>query len=99
MYAHERVAKGMLLPHEVLLVVEIMSPGTMTTDRYTKTGEYAEAGIPFYWRLEQRAKLELHAYELVPGKPLYRLAEVHAGQYVTTAPFELSFDIQALLED
>ena len=95
----DRTSKGMLRPNEILLAVEIMSPGTISTDRYTKPGEYAEADIPFYWRFEQRAELELHAYELVPGRPLYRLAGVHTGRYVTTKPFELNLDIQSLHED
>ena len=98
-FTRARTSKGMLRPNEILLAVEIMSPGTISTDRYTKPGEYAEADIPFYWRFEQRAELELHAYELVPGRPLYRLTGVHTGRYVSTTPFELDLDIRSLHED
>jgi Uma2 family endonuclease len=31
------------------LVMEILSPGTLKTDRRDKFGEYAQAGIPEYW--------------------------------------------------
>lgn len=98
-YLRERTAKGMLHPSEVLLAVEIMSPGTISTDRYTKPGEYAEANIPFYWRLEQRADLELHAYKLIPGRQTYQLIGVHTGRYVAAEPFEFDIDIVELLED
>src|SRR5215467_6669032 len=42
-------------PEHVLLVVEIVSPGSETTDRVVKVGQYAKAGIAFYWRVEQAA--------------------------------------------
>lgn len=34
-------------PEHVLLVVEVVSPGSETTDRIVKVDEYAKAGIPF----------------------------------------------------
>src|SRR5581483_3066555 len=40
-------------PQNVLMVVEIVSPGSETTDRRVKSDEYARAGIQFYWRVEQ----------------------------------------------
>jgi Uma2 family endonuclease len=38
---------------DVLLVVEIMSPGSEGTDMITKRNEYAAAGIPQYWIVDQ----------------------------------------------
>jgi Uma2 family endonuclease len=35
-------------PEHVLLVVEVMSPGSETTDRLVKVEQYARAGIRFY---------------------------------------------------
>lgn len=57
-----------LMPEEVLLAVEIVSPGTRRTDRFAKPAEYAAAGIPAYWRIEQDP-LRVHAYRLAarPG--------------------------------
>ncbi len=40
-------------PEHVLLVVEVVSPGSETTDRIVKADQYARAGITFYWRVEQ----------------------------------------------
>ncbi len=39
---------------DVLLVVEFMSPSSVTDARVTKPAQYARAGIPHSWRLEQK---------------------------------------------
>ncbi|WP_219413245.1 Uma2 family endonuclease [Pseudonocardia nigra] len=39
-------------PAEVLLAVEIESPGSHTEDRFTKPAIYARHGIPHFWRIE-----------------------------------------------
>ena len=31
------------------MIIEVVSPGSDKTDRVEKMGEYASAGIPFYW--------------------------------------------------
>jgi Uma2 family endonuclease len=38
-----------LSPADLLLVVEIISPGSAATDQLIKVGEYAKARIPRYW--------------------------------------------------
>jgi len=63
-------------PSAVLLVVEIVSPGSRATDRAVKLELYAEAGIPAYWRLE-----------LEPS-PLLVAHTLEGGQYVVTATLE-----------
>lgn len=39
---------------DVQLAIEIVSPGSLTTDRITKPAQYAAFGIPAYWRVERR---------------------------------------------
>jgi len=47
-------AEGVWLPvADVLLVVEIISPGSEATDTVAKRTEYAGAGIPQYWTVDQ----------------------------------------------
>jgi Uma2 family endonuclease len=41
---------------EVLLVVEIISPGSEATDTVAKRTEYAGAGIPQYWTIDHPAQ-------------------------------------------
>lgn len=56
-----------LMPDDLALAVEIVSPGTRRTDRFAKPGEYAAAGIGHYWRIEQDP-VHLYAYRL-GGRP------------------------------
>lgn len=51
-------------PKDVLLAVEIVSPGTQTADRKHKPAEYADAGIPFYWRVEPIPEFAVHTFQL-----------------------------------
>lgn len=41
-----------VLPRDVALVVEVVSPGSRTNDRITKPAEYAAAAIGAYWRVD-----------------------------------------------
>jgi Uma2 family endonuclease len=71
--------RGVWLPiSDLVLVVEIISPGSAATDRIVKTEEYAAAGIPRYWLVERDAAqtVTLHslgadgAYEMTAKMPL-----------------------------
>jgi Uma2 family endonuclease len=54
-------------PERVGLVVEVVSPSSRKTDRFAKPGEYAEAGIPLFWRVETEPDLLLVAHRLADG--------------------------------
>lgn len=54
-------------PEHVGLVVEVVSPSSRKTDRFAKPGEYAEAGVPLFWRVETEPDVVLHGYRLVDG--------------------------------
>src|ERR1700730_2601763 len=43
---------AVLRPAQCVLVAEVMSPGSVTTDQTDKPAEYAVAGILHYWRGE-----------------------------------------------
>lgn len=60
---------------DVLLAVEIVSPGSERTDRWLKPREYADAGIAYFWRVEPdgtvlRFRLTGGAYAEVGRDPL-----------------------------
>ncbi|WP_432067605.1 Uma2 family endonuclease [Streptomyces sp. C10-9-1] len=85
-------------PEHVLLVVEVVSPGSETTDRIVKVDQYAKAGIPFYWRIEQAATGVpiVYTYILDPATRAYRDGEVFTGTVKATAPFPVTVDLGAL---
>ena len=51
-------------PSDVGLLVEVVSRHTRRTDRFAKPGEYAEAGIALYWRVETEPAVAVHGYVL-----------------------------------
>ncbi|MFC8721417.1 Uma2 family endonuclease [Kitasatospora sp. NPDC057198] len=85
-------------PEHVLLVVEIVSPGSETTDRIVKVDQYAKAGIPFYWRVEQAATGVpiVHTHVLDPAVRAYRDGELFTGVVKAAVPFAVEVDLGAV---
>ncbi len=82
-------------PEHVLLVAEVVSPGSETTDRIVKTDQYAKAGIQFYWRVEQAATGAplVYTYVLDAASGHYRDSEIFTGVVKMTAPFHVEVDL------
>jgi len=61
---------GVWLPvADVLLVIEVISPGSEATDTVAKRAEYAGAGIPQYWTVDQDPAQTVTMYQLdSPGR-------------------------------
>lgn len=85
-----------LRPADVTLVAEVVSPGSITTDRIDKHAEYAAAGIAWYWRLEP-ASGTLTVYQY--NQPLcgYQLTGKHVGLARITEPFAADLDLASVL--
>ncbi|MFF5172192.1 Uma2 family endonuclease [Micromonospora sp. NPDC000089] len=88
---------SMLTAEDVVLAVEIVSPGTRRIDRFAKPGEYAAAGIPFYWRIEQDP-VHLYAYRIGDrvgpgGERQYELVTDSAELIELTEPFDIKLPI------
>jgi Uma2 family endonuclease len=85
-------------PEHVLLVVEVVSPGSETTDRIVKADQYARAGIQFYWRVEQAAAGApiVYTYVLDRATSRYRDGEVFTGIVKMTTPFSLEIDLSQI---
>ena len=79
---------GIWLPvTDVLLVVEIVSPGSAGVDTVTKRAEYAGAGIPQYWVIDQDATQTATMYRLA-GEDYVARATMPLAWVLNTAPAE-----------
>ena len=91
---------AVLRPQHCVLVVEVMSPGSVTTDQTDKPAEYAAAGIRHYWRIEHdpaQSILSVFCYRLDPATAAYASAGVHTGKMTVTDPVSITIDLTALL--
>jgi Uma2 family endonuclease len=93
----ERVQResGILRATDVVLAVEILSPGSARIDRTLKRAEYADAGIPHYWLVDISDRPSLVACHLA-GEFGYADASPATGVFETDAPFPLSLDLDQL---
>jgi Uma2 family endonuclease len=83
---------GILDAAAVQLVVEIVSPGSVTMDRLAKPVLYARAGIPAFWQVELEKGPAVSAYRL--GEGSYALeGSARSGELLTVArPFSVTLD-------
>jgi Uma2 family endonuclease len=91
---------AVLRPQHCVLVVEVMSPGSVTTDQTDKPAEYAAAGIRHYWRVEHdpaESVLSVFCYRLDPTTGTYASAGVHSGKMTVTDPVSVTVDLTVLL--
>ena len=81
-----------LLPAEVLLVVEALSPTNTSTDLVTKRHHYARMGIPQYWIVDPEAA-ELTVLRGRDGDHYRQQILVKPGEeWHTDDPFPLTLD-------
>ncbi|CAM3659123.1 Uma2 family endonuclease [Kibdelosporangium persicum] len=79
----------------VLLAVEVVSPGSRKLDRILKLKEYSQAGIPAYWIVDLDDPVSISAFQLADGD--YELnAEVSDVLSVTT-PAPLTVNVRDLV--
>jgi Uma2 family endonuclease len=81
-------------PADVLLVVEIVSPGTGGRDWVTKFAEYADAGIPNYWIIELDRPNTVTAYILVDGD--YEIVAQATEPVQISQPAPVTVDVRTL---
>ena len=80
---------------DVLLVVEVISPGSRRLDRVLKLNEYAEAGIPGYWIVDLDPPVSLNAFRLVDDK--YELGSEVGEVLRVSEPAPLDIDVRGLV--
>ncbi|MGZ3116099.1 Uma2 family endonuclease [Streptomyces sp. H62] len=83
---------------EHVLVAEVVSPGSETTDRIVKVDQYAKAGIGFHWRIEQAVTGVplVYTYVLHPATKTYRDGDVFTSVLKVAAPFPVEIDLGQL---
>ena len=81
---------------DIVLAVEVVSPGSGRTDRVYKTFEYAKAAIPFYWVIDLDSPVKLTAMQL--GGDIYEVIFEGSGEFVMDEPFSLRVDLDALAQ-
>jgi Uma2 family endonuclease len=82
-------------PAEVLLAVEIESPGSHVEDRVTKPAIYARHGIPHYWRIELEP-IRVREHGLCAGE-VYREVFCSDERLTTQEPFPVDVALTDLL--
>jgi Uma2 family endonuclease len=86
---------GVLRASEVVLVVEIVSPGSTRTDHVQKRSEYADAGIPHYWIVDTSEPVSLLACHQA-GEFGYADGGTVTGAFTATEPFPVEIDLETL---
>lgn len=87
---------GLLSAADVLIVVEIVSPGSGRLDYVTKRGEYADAGIPHYWIVDLDEPVSLLDCHLAEDFG-YADSGAITGTVTLSAPFSVQLALNLLI--
>jgi Uma2 family endonuclease len=91
-----RADGGFVRAVEVLIALEIISPGSRRIDRMVKRAEYADAGIPYYWIVDiLETPVSLVACRLDAGSG-YRDQPAVRGIFTTDDPFPVRIDLDQI---
>jgi Uma2 family endonuclease len=85
-----------LRPADVLLVIEVMSPGSITVDTIDKPAEYASAGVRHYWRVAPEDAV-VCTYALSRDGKRYEFTGEHKDRLVVEDPVALDVALADLL--
>ena len=82
---------------DVLVAIEVVSPGSRRTDTVTKRSEYAEAAIEHYWIVDLGPPVKFTALRRA-GEFGYQESPAVTGTFTTSAPVPLRLDLDPLGE-
>lgn len=72
-------------PGQVVLAIEVVSPGSETADRVVKPRYYARAGIEHYWRVETEPEVVVHTFRLGDDAAYVPTGVFKAGDVIKAA--------------
>ncbi|MGH3851230.1 MAG: Uma2 family endonuclease [Pseudonocardiaceae bacterium] len=84
---------GLLGAGDVLVVVEIVSPGSQRLDYVTKRHEYADAGIAYYWIVDLDEPVSLLACHLAEN-----FGYADSGAFTGAFTADITFSVQLKLD-
>jgi Uma2 family endonuclease len=90
-YDHTALARS----SQVVVAVEVLSPGSVRTDTVVKLMEYADAGIPHFWLIDPEPPVTATVYRLVDGE--YQESQRAENVLEVDQPCRLRIDLDALL--
>jgi Uma2 family endonuclease len=91
-----RAEGGLIRASEVLVVVEIVSPGSKRIDLVDKRRDYADAGIPNYWIIDIDEPISLTVCRLTKEFG-YVDDQTATGVFRTEVPFPVEIDLGQLV--
>ncbi|WP_392899606.1 Uma2 family endonuclease [Streptomyces sp. LN699] len=81
----------------VLLAIEVVSPESVDRDRETKPLKYARAGIPHYWRVENKdGRAVVYVFEREPAGGGYVATGIFHDRLKASVPFPIDLDLTAV---
>ena len=87
---------GSFMADEVVLAVEIVSPGSQSMDRVLKPALYAKAGIPHYWLIETDDDITVHTNRLNGDAEVYEPSGSFTDVIRTDGPWLIEIPIAGL---
>lgn len=87
---------GSFTADEVVLAVEIVSPGSQSMDRVLKPALYAKAGIPHYWLIETDGGIAVQTYRLDGTAEVYEPSGLFTDVIRTDKPWHIEIPIAGL---
>ena len=73
------------------LIIEIISPSSISTDKVAKKEDYQNAGVPEYWLIDP-ANQAVEVYENVKGK--FQLFDFAAGEGIVKSSIIKGFELE-----
>ncbi|MDA5280591.1 Uma2 family endonuclease [Streptomyces sp. Isolate_45] len=81
----------------VLLAIEVVSPESVDRDRETKPLKYARAGIPHYWRVENKdGRAVVYVFEREPASGGYVATGIFHDRLKVAVPFPVDLDLTTI---